>query len=112
MSECKGRTIEPVHRIFIPNSVGFFYSAICQFIGYEKYGDEGKVMGLAPLGKDTYWDLFVDMIRSENGEIKLFVDKTALPTVIYTAGEQEPDLDMPDAYIGKDGRLIGGRKPR
>jgi len=27
---------------------------ICEFIGYKKYGDEGKVMGLAPYGKDTY----------------------------------------------------------
>ncbi len=26
---------------------------ICEFIGYKKYGDEGKVMGLAPYGKDT-----------------------------------------------------------
>jgi carbamoyltransferase len=29
---------------------------ICDFIGYKKYGDEGKVMGLAPYGKDTYLD--------------------------------------------------------
>jgi carbamoyltransferase len=27
---------------------------ICEFIGYSRYGDEGKVMGLAPYGKDTY----------------------------------------------------------
>src|SRR5437899_12548094 len=27
---------------------------ICEFIGYQKYGDEGKVMGLAPYGKETY----------------------------------------------------------
>src|SRR5260370_1155983 len=27
-------------------------TTICEFIGYGKYGDEGKVMGLAPYGKD------------------------------------------------------------
>ena len=29
---------------------------ICEFIGYTQYGDEGKVMGLAPYGRDTYCD--------------------------------------------------------
>jgi carbamoyltransferase len=42
------------------------YTAVCQFIGYPKYGDEGKVMGLAPLGTDTYKDFFDGML-SGNG---------------------------------------------
>lgn len=71
MSRCEGNTITPVHRIYVPNSLGSFYTMICQFIGYNRYGDEGKVMGLAPLGKDTYTDTFRDMIAFEKGQIKL-----------------------------------------
>ena len=71
MSECKGNEIRPVHRIFVPNSLGSFYYMICQFIGYGKYGDEGKVMGLAPLGRDTYREHFLKMITFENGQIHL-----------------------------------------
>jgi carbamoyltransferase len=35
---------------------------ICSFIGYDRYGDEGKVMGLAPLGRDRYRDVLSEMI--------------------------------------------------
>ncbi len=71
MSECSGNVITPIHKIYVPNSLGSFYSMICQFIGYTKYGDEGKVMGLAPLGEDKYQDIFNEMITFEEGKLKL-----------------------------------------
>jgi carbamoyltransferase len=54
MARCEGNEIEVPERVFLPHSLGSFYSMICEFIGYKKYGDEGKVMGLAPYGKATY----------------------------------------------------------
>ena len=45
-------------KIFVPHSLGTLYTAVCQFIGYPKYGDEGKVMGLAPLGHGPLSRLF------------------------------------------------------
>jgi carbamoyltransferase len=54
MARCEGNEIEIFDRVFLPHSLGSFYTMICEFIGYTKYGDEGKVMGLAPYGKDTY----------------------------------------------------------
>ncbi len=62
LSECSGNEIRPLQKIFVPHSLGTLYTAVCQFIGYEKYGDEGKVMGLAPLGEDTYDDFFEKML--------------------------------------------------
>ena len=47
LSECVGDEIKPLQRIFVPHSLGTLYTAVCQFIGYGKYGDEGKVMRLA-----------------------------------------------------------------
>ena len=45
---------------------------ICEFIGYRKYGDEGKVMGLAPYGKDTYCDQVANaLLTSKNGGFQL-----------------------------------------
>lgn len=68
LSDCEGATIRPVQRIFVPHSLGTLYTAVCQFIGYPKYGDEGKVMGLAPLGQDTYADFFEKILRpTKNG---------------------------------------------
>lgn len=63
LSECVGDEIKPIQRIFVPHSLGTLYTAVCQFIGYPKYGDEGKVMGLAPLGTDRYQDFFERMLK-------------------------------------------------
>jgi carbamoyltransferase len=41
-------------RIYFPHSLGIFYQALTQFIGFPHYGDEYKVMGLAPYGKPNF----------------------------------------------------------
>jgi len=63
LAECRGKTIEIKHRVYVPHSLGSLYTMICQFIGYGKYGDEGKVMGLAPYGQNTYGEQMLDMIH-------------------------------------------------
>lgn len=40
--------------IYFPHSLGAFYTAITQFLGFPNYGDEYKVMGLAPYGQPKY----------------------------------------------------------
>jgi len=68
LSECVGSEIRPLKKIFVPHSLGTLYTAVCQFIGYPKYGDEGKVMGLAPLGTDVYHDFFEKILKpTDNG---------------------------------------------
>ena len=68
LSDCVGDEIRPLKKIFVPHSLGTLYTAVCQFIGYGKYGDEGKVMGLAPLGEDVYHDFFEKMLKpTESG---------------------------------------------
>ena len=42
------------NRVYFPHSLGIFYQALTQFIGFNNYGDEYKVMGLAPYGKPVY----------------------------------------------------------
>jgi carbamoyltransferase len=71
MARCEGNEIEILDRVFLPHSLGSFYTMICEFIGYKKYGDEGKVMGLAPYGKDTYCDQIGKIIGVKNGSFQL-----------------------------------------
>ncbi len=71
MARCEGSEIEVLGRVFLPHSLGSFYSMICEFIGYKKYGDEGKVMGLAPYGKDTYCQRIRDIVGLRNGGFQL-----------------------------------------
>jgi carbamoyltransferase len=74
MARCEGNDIEVLQRTFLPHSLGSFYTMICEFIGYRKYGDEGKVMGLAPYGKDTYCKQIAEIISQRNGGFQLELD--------------------------------------
>ena len=71
MTECTGAAIRVRHRIHVPQSLGSLYTMVCEFIGYDRYGDEGKVMGLAPFGEDAYRDTFVDMIETTPAGMRL-----------------------------------------
>jgi len=46
----RGNRFEVTERVFFPHSLGIFYTALTQWLGFPHYGDEGKVMGLAPYG--------------------------------------------------------------
>jgi carbamoyltransferase len=46
----RGNRFEILDRVVFPHSLGIFYTALTQWLGFPKYGDEGKVMGLAPYG--------------------------------------------------------------
>ena len=41
-------------RVFFPHSLGIFYESITRHLGFPNYGDEYKVMGLAPYGNPTF----------------------------------------------------------
>src|ERR1700681_1441042 len=71
MARCEGNEIEVLKRVFLPHSLGTFYTMICDFIGYSKYGDEGKVMGLAPYGKDTSREHVSKMVELTNDGFQL-----------------------------------------
>jgi carbamoyltransferase len=51
-----GENIEVDGRVYFPHSLGIFYQAITQYLGFPHYGDEYKVMGLAPYGKPSRID--------------------------------------------------------
>jgi carbamoyltransferase len=70
----KGRDnkIYPLYEINYPHSLGIFYSAFTQFLGFPKYGDEYKVMGLSAFGKPKYLEKMKDvLILRSQGRFKL-----------------------------------------
>jgi carbamoyltransferase len=52
----RGLCLNVIKRTFFPHSLGLLYLAITQYLGFMKYGDEFKVMGLAPYGEPTVAD--------------------------------------------------------
>lgn len=49
-----GHDIRIDDRVFFPHSLGVFYSALTQHLGFPHFGDEYKVMGLAPYGRPEF----------------------------------------------------------
>ena len=70
-ARCVGSSIDVTHRTFLPESPGFLYSMACQFIGYPAYGDEGKVMGLAPYGTDALRDWAEGLVQLDDDGVRL-----------------------------------------
>ncbi len=64
----KGNRLEVLKRIKLPHSLGQFYSAVTNFIGFDMFaGDEWKVMGLAAYGKPKHYDFFREKVLKTNG---------------------------------------------
>lgn len=64
----RGNRMEIVDAIAFPHSLGLYYSAVTQYLGFLKFGDEYKVMGLAAYGEPENMEAFRDIVRfSPNG---------------------------------------------
>ena len=71
----EGNSIEVLGQVEYPHSTGIVYTATTQFLGFPHYGDEGKVMGLAPYGEPRFIDQFREIIRTEErGQFRLNLD--------------------------------------
>lgn len=67
--------IDVLGQVEYPHSTGIVYTATTQFLGFPHYGDEGKVMGLAPYGQPRFIEEFRDIIRTEeHGQFRLNLD--------------------------------------
>ena len=71
----RDRKLEILDRIEFPHSAGLFYTAVTQFIGFHRYGEEWKMMGLAPYGKPSYVDKLRQLIHPvDDGRFELNLD--------------------------------------
>jgi carbamoyltransferase len=100
--------------IAFPHSLGLYYSAVTQYLGFLKFGDEYKVMGLAAYGQPAYLEPFRDILRfSSNGGdfgFKLGLDyfthhKTG-PEMSWAESDQTPILGK--MFSDNMPRLLGG----
>lgn len=85
-------TLTMLDRVFFPHSLGLLYLAITQYLGFSKYGDEFKVMGLAPYGKPRFADRMRQLVhlRPDGGfelDLSYFVHATTGVDMTWDAGE-------------------------
>ena len=103
-------------KIFFPHSLGIFYEALTHFLGFKNYGDEYKVMGLAPYGKNSYVSKVQELVSLKNdGLFELNLDffshqkgngqhtwNDGIPTSGDCFGEKMKDLLGPPRKINEE----------
>ncbi len=67
LGEGNGKQFKVLDHVEFPHSLGLFYLALTQYLGFPKYGDEYKVMGLAAYGEPSYLDEFRKIVRLQSG---------------------------------------------
>ena len=70
----EGNHLEYFSRVYYPHSIGYLYNAITLYLGFPAYGDEYKVMGLAPYGEPEYLDAFRRIIYPHGDNFELNLD--------------------------------------
>jgi carbamoyltransferase len=90
----RGPCIAIHDRVFFPHSLGLLYLAITQFLGFPKYGDEFKVMGLAPYGEPSFADKIAQLVSVDQGgqlrlDLSYFDHWSGGMTMTWADGEPE-----------------------
>jgi len=67
----RGGGLEVLDRVLFPHSLGIFYTAVTQWLGFPAYCDEGKVMGLAPYGRPRRTEELERLLRPADGLFEL-----------------------------------------
>ncbi len=109
----RGGRLDVLDRVYFPHSLGILYLAITQYLGFKKYGDEYKVMGLAPYGKPSHADAISRLVRLDAGggfrlDLDYFRHWTGEMTMSWESGEPV----VPDVYTNRLIELLGpARRP-
>jgi carbamoyltransferase len=73
-AHARGSSWRELDRVWFPHSIGFLYTAVTMYLGFPYYGDEYKVMGLAPYGEPEFVDFFRRVIRPKGDGFELNLD--------------------------------------
>jgi carbamoyltransferase len=100
--------LDVLDRVYFPHSLGIIYLAITQYLGFKKYGDEYKVMGLAPYGTPRHAEAIHQLLRLEPGggfrlNLEYFRHWTGEVTMTWNEGEP----DVPDLFTERLVDLLG-----
>jgi len=103
-----GNRLEPRGRIFFPHSLGLYYLSLTQFLGFPKYGDEYKVMGLASFGEPSVLEKMRRIVKlNSNGRFELgleyFIHHSEGVTMTWNGGEPK----MGPVYSREMVQLLG-----
>lgn len=108
-----GADIDVEGRVYFPHSLGVFYQALTQFLGFPRYGDEYKVMGLAAYGKPEYLPQMKQIVHlQDDGTFRLNLDYFQHHSKKVSYEWEGGDPNVGTLFSGQLSELLGpGRNP-
>src|SRR6202050_4153431 len=93
----KGNHMDIAGAIAFPHSLGMYYTAVSQYLGFRKFGDEFKVMGLAAYGEPAYMDEFRRVVHTNGGVgfrlgLEYFKHHRTGPEMTWRDADKTPEL--------------------
>ncbi len=70
----RGNRLEVKGAVHFPHSLGLFYTAFTQFLGFPHYGDEYKMMGLAAYGEPSFASRVREIVKTQRDQVRLNLD--------------------------------------
>jgi len=112
----RGNQIEVLGEVGFPHSLGIFYTAMTQYLGFPHYGDEYKVMGLAPYGRPTFMNEMRDIVHvQKDGRFALNLDYFTHHTrgldMIWQGGSPVIGPVFSEKLVEKLGRVRDASEP-
>ena len=106
-----GNKIKIDNKIYFPHSLGIFYQAITQYLGFKNYGDEYKIMGLAPYGKPKYIEqLKKILLIKKDGNFELNLNYFKFHKENFNYRWENGKVEVEDLYSNKLINLLGLEK--
>jgi carbamoyltransferase len=82
--------------VAFPHSLGLYYTAVTQYLGFLKFGDEYKVMGLAAYGQPEHLEVFREIVRTNGRAFHLglgyFTHHRTGPEMSWAEADKTPSL--------------------
>lgn len=117
LAKGSNNNIEVLEQVLFPHSIGIFYTAFTQYLGFPYFGDEYKVMGLAPLGQPKFLKEMEDIVVLDpQGLFSLNLDyfvhhKQGVKTKILEENDPTPSLLFSKKMIEKFGPVRKKQDP-
>ena len=103
----RGNKIDVRDRTFFPHSLGLFYLAFTQYLGFPKYGDEYKVMGLAAHGKPEFMKEMRQIVKIDKDGFRLGLDYFMHHSEGVTMTWNDGEPQMGPFFSGQLEELLG-----
>ena len=94
-------------KIYFPHSMGIFYQAITQFLGFKNYGDEYKVMGLSSYGKPNFESQLSKLLYNTKEGYELNLEYFVHHNQSIIKSNQNNQIEYIDLYSSKLIELLG-----